>query len=86
MYKRQIISRQEKNFSYKDISQNIKSELNKMGISEHELSSFKVNNMISNTLDQMVDRGNLSCFNNIYTPRKRQPKTKNIFTVMFNQT
>lgn len=80
-----IISHQTKSFSYKDISVEIKKKLSDMGVSAHDLDSFKINNMISNTLDQMVDRGSLYCFNNIYLPKEKSTKPRNVFRFLLNQ-
>lgn len=65
-----IISRQTKPFNYESIVRIIKQELRELNVPFFMINSFRVNNMIIDTLDLMVSMGNLYSFNNIYVPQK----------------
>lgn len=64
------IARKKEIFNYESIIKEIKSELERLGVSESIADSYKIDNMIDDTLEQMIERGNLTCFNNLYVPRK----------------
>ena len=66
------ISRQKEMFNYEQIAQIIKQELLVLGVADTDVNSFKVHNMILDTLDYMVAVGDMYCFNNEYVPIKKE--------------
>lgn len=54
------------NFTQIEIFEKIKNFLVSKGIKEEIVNSFKINGMIDDTLDLLVEKGKLNCFNNFY--------------------
>ena len=65
-----VISSKKENFNYQSIFDDIKAELVKLGVSGSIANSYKIDNMINDTLEQMMEKGNITCFNNLYIPRR----------------
>lgn len=57
-------------FNYQNIFSEIKAKLMAQGVTQSIADSFKIDNMIDDTLKQMIEKGNITFFNNLYVPRK----------------
>ena len=65
---------QKENFTYQFIFKKIKDELEDLGLPESIADSYRIDNMISETLEQMLEKGNISYFNNVYIPSRSPVK------------
>lgn len=65
-----VITKQRESFNYGFVVGEIKKELKKYNVSESILNSYRIENMIEDTLQSMIDTGNISFFNNMYIPQK----------------
>ena len=64
----QTILEQTVSFTYNQITDKIKSELIKKQAPIELVDSFKVEDMIRETLFMLINRERLNCYNNYYTP------------------
>lgn len=69
-----VIARQREHFNYEKIIEEIKKELESLGVSESIVNSYRVDNMIRDTLQQMIDIGIITSFNNVYIPCENKQK------------
>jgi len=65
-----VISIKKETFNYQTIYNEIKAELMNLGVSRSIANSYKIDNMINDTLEQMMEKGNITCFNNLYIPHR----------------
>lgn len=63
-------------FNYEGIVTIIKAEFRRLGVQEYVINSFRVNNMISETLEQLISSGDIYSFNNRYVPMKQELKLR----------
>lgn len=70
-----IISSQTQRFNYESIVSEIQNRLRDLGVEESFINSFRLDEMISDTLDQMVGSGRIYTFNNVYVPIHQKIKT-----------
>ena len=64
-----ILQKSEK-FDYQSIYKDIKTELMKQGVSGNILNSFKLEDMIKDTLNNLIQHKKLCCFKELYIPLK----------------
>lgn len=69
-----VISNKKETFNYQSIFSEIKGELIKLGVSGSVINSYKIDNMVNDTLEQMIEMGSIICFNNLYIPRRESIK------------
>lgn len=75
----QTILEQTVSFTYNQITNEIKEELLKKQASTKLVDSFKVENMIKETLFMLINRERLNCYNNYYTPISYNYSEKKMF-------
>lgn len=66
-----VLMSKEDTFNYQNILNEVRERLRELGVAESIADSYKVDNMIDNTLSQMMAKDSIVCINNVYVPQKK---------------